>query len=496
MKKIIKNNILLFVFSLLIFASCDTVDFGDINDDPNGPTQAIPSQLLAQAQKYVGGTENNSDSADDVTGVLTTTAGLLYTQQVTEGQYPGLSRYSTNEFSYNEWYTGPMQNLNEIIKVNEDPETSTDALAYGDNDNQIAVSKLLRAYFLQYMTDTWGYLPWEEAFKGKDGTTPKFDSQESIYDFMFAEIDDALSRINSGDGPSGDVMFNGDMSKWRRFGNMLKMIMALRISDANPTLAQSKFESAVSSGALISSNDDNLVFTYSTTEESDNPWEDRFESREDYIMSETMVEKLRTNLDPRLFKYSEPSRDGMTTSPNFPGNIDEKYVGAPNGKVNGNVPDYSFISLMVIKEKQYQAPIYTLAQVKFSLAEAALKGWNVGGGTTANLFKEGIEASMEQWGVDTADINSYTATHTSATISDIAYEKWVALYLNGSEAWAEWRRLDAPALTPSTYATDQRIPVRHSYSSAVADNNPDNYATMVSAQGPDTNHTKLWWDVN
>jgi hypothetical protein len=130
------------------------------------------------------------------------------------------------------------------------------------------------------------------------------------------------------------------------------------------------------------------------------------------------------------------------------------------------------------------------------LAEGKLKGWNVGSGTTASLFKEGIEDSMSFWGVEQADIDAYTAAHTTSTLTEIAYEKWVALYLNGPEAWAEWRRLDMPVLTPSTSAIDQRSPVRDAYDASVADNNPENYAAVIAAQGADDLHTKLWWDKN
>lgn len=483
MKKIFKN-LAVFLSATIIITSCDTVDFGDINDNPNGPTSPITSQLLTSAQS-------------DVATLITDVRGICYVQHITEGQYPGPSRYQNVEFSYDSWYVGPIQNLNKIIEVNEDPELAESVGAYGNNDNQIAASKILRAYFLNYMTDRWGYLPWTEAFQGVQGTQPKFDSQEFLYNYIFDEINDALSKINSGSGPSGDVMFGGDMDKWATFGNTLKLVLALRVSDADPVLAKTNFESAVASGKLVSTNADNVVFTFGSDDNSDNPWEDRFESREDYIMSETLMEALRSELDPRLFKFSQPSRTGSAT-PAFPGNTDEEYVGGPNGKVNGNVPDYSFITGTVIDDQTYPIPILTLAQVKFSLAEVSLRfpSWNFGGGTTASLFKEGIEASMEQWGVDSADITSYTAAHTTSTMTEIAYEKWVALFLNGSEAWSEWRRLDAPALTPSIYATDQRIPVRHGYDSSIQDNNAENYAAAVAAQGPDTNHTKLWWDKN
>jgi hypothetical protein len=477
MKKII-NKIAVFMFAATVISSCNTVDFGDINDNPNGPTAAITSQLLSQAQK-------------SVSSIITGTTSINYVQHITQGQYPGASRYSSLTFSYNSWYTGPIQNLNRIIEVNLDPEKAALVSQFGNNDNQIAVAKLLRAYFLQYMTDTWGDLPWTEAFKGIDGTQPKFDSQQSLYTYAFAEIDDALGRMNANAGPQGDMILGGDMGKWATFGNTLKMIMALRMSDADAATAKTKFEQAVASGKLITSNASNLRYTYGSDDGSDNPWEDRFESREDYVMSETLIGFLNAKADPRKTKYAKPAANGAVLENNF-----DQYAGAPNGKVNGNTKDFAFITNTVIEDPVYKVAIYTAAQTHFSLAEAAIKGWNVGGGSAATHFKSGIEASMSDWKVATADINTYTAANTSATMADIAYEKYMALYLNGAEAWAEWRRLDAPALTPSIYANDQRIPVRWAYSSSVADNNPANYAAVIASQGPDNLHTKLWWDKN
>lgn len=473
MKKTIKQ-IAVFMFAATVISSCNTVDFGDINDNPNGPTAAITSQLLSSAQV-------------SVSSVITTVSGINYVQHITEGQYPGPSRYSGLTFSYNGWYTGPITNLNEIIKVNEDTEKAAIVASFGDNNNQIAVSKLLRAYFLHYMTDTWGALPWTDAFQGIAGTQPKFDSQQSLYTYMFAEVDDALGKINANAGPQGDLLFGGDMDKWATFGNTLKMTMALRISDADAATAKTKFEQAVASGKLITSNSQNLRFTYGSDETSDNPWEDRFFSREDYVMSETMMGFLNAKTDPRKFKYTKPAQNSA---------VPDVYAGAENGKVNGNTKDYAFITDTVIGDPTYKVAIYTAAQTHFSLAEAALKGWNVGGGTAAAHQKLGIEASMMDWGVAAADMNTYTAANAGATITDIAYEKYMALYLNGPEAWAEWRRLDSPALTPSIYALVQKIPVRHAYSPSVADNNPDNYAAVIASQGPDNLHTKLWWDKN
>ncbi|WP_282144068.1 SusD/RagB family nutrient-binding outer membrane lipoprotein [Cellulophaga baltica] len=482
MKKIYKN-ILLLVSITAIFNSCETVDFGDINEDPNGPTSAVTSQLLTEAQK-------------DISTITTSDTGILYMQHLTEGQYPGDSRYGTLTFSYDNYYTGAIQNLNQIISLNEDESTMEEASAYGDNNNQIATAKLVRAFILHFMTDSWGGLPWEGAFQGIDNAQPTFQTQEELYTILFDEIEESLALIDeTASGPHGDLMFSGDMSRWIIFANSLKMTAALRLSDVNATLAQTKFEEVIVSGNYIKSNEDNIEFNYASDDASDSPWQDRFETREDYILSDEMAESLRTNLDPRLFKYAEPSTDSIVSSPAWPDESDAAYVGAPDGAVNGNTVDYSFPTATIIYDPVYPTPVYTAAQTKFSMAEAALRGWSVG--TNAeSLFEEAITLSMEYWKVESADITAYLSTHTSATMEDIAYEKWVALYLNGPEAWAEWRRLDAPTLTPSEYANDARIPVRYAYDSSVEDNNKTNYDEIIAIQGLDNLHTKLWWDVN
>ncbi|MCX2678473.1 SusD/RagB family nutrient-binding outer membrane lipoprotein [Galbibacter sp. EGI 63066] len=468
----------------VVYSSCDNIDYEDTNENPNGPTAAVTSQLLANA-------------LSNIPDIVVDETPIIYMQHITEGQYPGASRYTGLTYSYDGWYIGPLQDLNRVIELNEDPRTAEEALAYGYNDNQIAVAKLVRAYFLHYMTDRWGALPWTEAFMGIENPQPKFDTQESIYDYLFAEIEESLQLISPGEsGPSGDFFLGGDMGKWASFANNLKMTMALRISDVKPGLAQTKFEESVASGLLVMSNADNIEYNYGTDDASDSPWMDNFRTREDYILSRTMIESLRENQDPRLFEYAEPARDSVSPVTNFPDGSDEPYVGAPNGTVNGNVPSYSFIRNEIIYEPDYPSPIYTAAQVKFALAEAAGKGWSVGGSDAATLYEEAITASMEYWGVEAADIDSYIAAHPYGGIEDIAYEKWIALYLNGPETWAEWRRLDAPYLEPSENASDPRIPVRHAYDASIADNNKANYDEMISFQGPDNLHTKLWWDVN
>lgn len=208
------------------------------------------------------------------------------------------------------------------------------------------------------------------------------------------------------------------MDRWRTFANTIKMVMGLRLSKADPAKGQVKFNEALS--GVISSNDENIKYTYLSEDSNDNPWQDRFESRKDYLMSDVFVDKLigtGTNTlpeDPRLAKFAEPA----TTSATF--------VGAPYGASNSATADYSFITSDIISNSEAPLMIYTYSEVLFARAEAAAKGWTTE--DPATLYNQAVTASMEQWGVDSADATVYLTANPYTGIEDIAYEKYVSLF--------------------------------------------------------------------
>ncbi len=478
MKKLI-NSILVFTVVFAGFTSCETVDFADINQNPNEPNQPVASSLLANAEGALA-------------GLLTATTPNLYVQYLSNGQYEEESRYQTLNWDWSSWYA-TLTDLQRVIDLNSNEETR-DAVAQGDasNANQIAVATILRVYFLEMMTTRWGQIPYSEALQGLDAQFPAYDTQEEIYNGLFEELDMALGMIEPGQGPNGDYLFGGDMTRWETFGQTLKMVMALRLSVANPTLGEQKFNEAL--GNAISSNSENLYYSYLADENNDNPWEDRFLApnfRRDYLVSDVYVDNLVGSgdsmmpEDPRLMEMAEPA----TSSP---GN----YIGAPYGEVNSATDDYSFITEDIIYSQDAPAYIYTYAQVLFSRAEAAHLGWT--DEDPEMLYEMAVLASMQQWGVSEEEANDYIAANPYTGPQDIGYEKWVALYLQGYEAWAEWRRLEAMGyekeLTPPaellSNATD--IPDRQAYPATAASLNEENYNQAVSSQGPDELNTILW----
>ncbi|MFD2530629.1 MULTISPECIES: SusD/RagB family nutrient-binding outer membrane lipoprotein [Polaribacter] len=475
MKKINKIKTLILAVAVS-FTACDTVDFGDTNQNPNNPSTPVTASLLANVQR-------------GTSGYIASTTSNLYVQYLSNGQYDEESRYQTLNWSPDGSY-GLLEDLRQIIEINSNDDTKIAAQAYGSNGNQIAAASILRVYIMHGMTDRWGYLPYSEALDVSNNIYPAYDSQEAIYDGLFNELDAALASIDGGNGPDSDIYFGGDMDRWRTFANTIKMVMGLRLSKADPAKGQVKFNEALS--GVISSNDENIKYTYLSEDSNDNPWQDRFESRKDYLMSDVFVDKLigtGTNTlpeDPRLAKFAEPA----TTSATF--------VGAPYGASNSATADYSFITSDIISNSEAPLMIYTYSEVLFARAEAAAKGWTTE--DPATLYNQAVTASMEQWGVDSADATVYLTANPYTGIEDIAYEKYVSLFFQGYNSWAEWRRfkaegndgriaLVAPANLLSN-ATD--IPQRHGYSATAGALNEENYNAAVSAQGADNLDTKLW----
>ena len=293
--KQIKNLKTLILAVLVSFTACDTVDFGDTNVDPNSPSNSVPSLLLTNVQR-------------GMSGYVATTTANLYVQYLSNGQYDEESRYQTLNWGTDGAYA-TLQDIEQILAINSGDDTKVAAQAYGSNGNQMAAATILKVWYYQMMTERWGYLPYSEANNAAVTTKPKYDSQEEIYMGLFTELDAALGMINSGNGPDGDILFGGDMTQWRTFANTIKMVMGLRLSKANPTTGASMFNQGMT--GAISSNANNIQYTYLTEDSNDNPWQDRFETRKDYLMSDVFVDYLvgtGTNTapeDPRLAKFSD-----------------------------------------------------------------------------------------------------------------------------------------------------------------------------------------------
>jgi len=450
---------------LLLFIGC-TDDFGDMNVDPNNPSDVLSDLLLTSALKSV------SSNAGAVTGAL-------YVQYFAETQYTEDSRYGTEQFDFTSWYTSPLSDLQAII----DSETAT--------ENYKAAARIAKAYFMQMMTDRWGMLPYTEALKGADNFQPAYDTQEVIYKGLITDLTAAVTQFDANSSLNGDILFGGDVTKWAEWGNTLRMAMALRLSDIDASYAQTEYTAAIAAGVISA----DVMYSHLGEDANASPWYTRFITRTDYAISNTMDSAMTAKGDLRLLKYADSAPDAVTAGATGLDLIVGMTYGISNGDA-GDIPNQA-ISFpgAAIRSQDSPLPVYTVAQVHFCKAEAAVLGW---GGDAATEYDAGVTASWTQWGASSDSLAGYLAANPYADIESIAYEKWVAAFPSGYEAWAEWRRLDSPALTPASDAqnTSRQIPVRHAYPQTESELNADNYNAAVTAQGADGLDTKLWWDAN
>ncbi|MEN8251235.1 MAG: SusD/RagB family nutrient-binding outer membrane lipoprotein [Bacteroidota bacterium] len=465
-----------------IMASCS--QFEEMNYDPNKPTVVPTSGLLKQAQ---------ANLVYNMNGELAQ-LGSQYVQHFTQLEYVEKSNYDeTGISSFTGMYRSGLFDLTEIVRLNESDFSKGDVLKYGDNNNQIAVANILKAWVFHNMTDIWGEIPYSEALRGReDIITPKYDTQEQIYDDLITQLENAIDLITiSPEVPlQGDLIFNGNMTKWKAFAASLRLRIAMRLSEVDDTKANALINDADFANAFSTSSD-YAHFTHFLTQDESNPiyYDNIIRGGGDYhVPSNTMLDYMILLNDPRISTYVNVAVNTGT------------YVGLEVGIPANSEDD---ISLINDNYGGQEAPsiLMTGAEVLFIKAEAAQRGYI--GGDAATFYNDAITASMEYNGVDAADIATYLAEPEVAYDvanwqEKIGAQKWLALYAQGVQAWAEWRRLDYPVLTPgvNAIAISSGIPRRRAYTSDEYSTNSVNVTEAVerSLGGKDLFTGSVWWD--
>lgn len=459
---------------LFVATSCD--NFGDMNVSPNSPANPNTASLLTGAMRGVG-------------GVITNIVPALYVQQFGDVTYIEESRYKTVQFDYNGTYTGPLNNLQYIIKLNTDEATKNTAAANGSNANQIAIARILKAYYYQSITDRWGDIPYTSALQGDKNFSPAFDSQQAIYNDLFKELKEAQAQFDGGKAVVGDIILNGNAAKWKKFANSLRAIAALRLSKIDAAKGKAEFAAAIADG-VITSNSDNVTFKYLADANYEHPLYNNYitGNRKDFAVSSTFVNYLTKLQDPRLPAMADK-------------NINGEYRGVPYGvfPVTWKAQDVS-LAATSMRQQNSAVNVTTYAQVLLAQAEAVKLGWITG--DAKNLYEAGIKASMEQWGVYTDAAHKAYIAGADVAYSDakaielISSQRWIALFYQGVEAWAEWRRTGFPVLAPAAKPLNggTAIPRRMAYPPTEATLNKTNYDAVLTKQGKDDQYTRVWWD--
>lgn len=461
------------IILLACFFAMGCKKFGDMNINPNLPSQASGTQLIANATL-------------SLPGLSSSPAGEFAAQFLAETQYPGASLYPEGGTSYYSLFQGPLMNLEAVI--NSGSLTGIE----GPVVNQVAVAKILKAYFLWHATDRWGDLPMTEALKGSKDFTPKYDKQADIYNALFVLLDEANAAFEPGN-TTNDIIYGGDVNKWKRLGNTIHLLMALRLSKIDATKGASEFNKALTQG-IMTGNADNLVFKHLLDANNQSYWYGQVinQKREWWALSSLLVNKMKPVNDPRLPTFGSPAR------------TNSQFVGLPFGTTAG-MPNTTAYSLMgpLIYAQNVQIHLVTYAQALFAKAEAAKLGWITGGDAVAKTnYDLAIEHSVRQWnnnsitGLDAMMLTPEVMYNPATALEQIATQRWIHLFMHGYEGWAEWRRTGYPALAPPVGDPTRPVPRRNSYPDAERFNNTQNYQEAVQRQfgGTDLISGRVWWD--
>jgi len=454
----------------IALSSCNKFD-EDINQNPNLPSQASGTQLIASAEL-------------SLRSLSSSPAGEFMGQYLAETQYVGESLYPEGGTSFYPLFQEPLMDLETVLNTKELSASG------GPVENQMAVAKILKAYYFWHITDRWGDVPYTEALKGVANLTPVYDTQQSIYYALFDLLEEASNQIVAGN-ITNDIIFGGDMAKWKKFANTIRLLMALRLSKIDPAKGSEEFNQALSAG-IMEGNADNFLFKNLADANNQNYWYGQIvgQNRQWWALTETLVGYMKPDDDPRLPIFgSRASASG-------------EYVGLKFGTTDANLLGTTEYSLLGPAIYAQDAPVYlvTYAQALFAKAEAAKLGWISGGDVVAKeSYEQAITNSIAQWTGSTDGvgdfINKPEVRYQSATaMRQIAVQRWIHLFMHGYEAWAEWRRTGFPDNLVSPQG--KPVPRRQSYPANEAFNNATHYREAVDRQfgGTDDLSGRVWWD--
>lgn len=489
--KIQRHKFIYIISAIVLIAGC-TDGFEELNKDPNQPLEVPTSSLITGAEREL--VRSVFGNHDELVGI-----GLplsVFSQQISNLRGAFDDIYATVEDDFSEFYTRGLRDLEEVIILNSSEETMAEAAKSGPNGNQVAVAMILKAWAFHNITDVWGDIPYSQALSGSEFPLPEYDTQESIYTDLLKELTEASAMIDITAGDiEGDIIYDGDMSKWLLFANSLKMRVGLRLSKVDPTTASTAVSEAFAAG-VMTSNDDNATYDFLASAPNYNPWFYRFElSVPNYGVGSTLIDMLVDTNDPRLEMYADTA---------FNQDLGGGFVGNPVGydRASGSaISDFAVSWPDAENVLGQTAPftIMTYSEVLFMLAEASERGWIAG--TTSTYYDLAITASMEQWGItDATAISDYIAQPSvtldaANPIKSIGDQKYIALYMQGVQIWSEWRRLGYPELEIARDAVISGMPRRRGYPPSEINLNKANYDAAVARQGPDDLLTRMWWDL-
>lgn len=477
----------IFLFVLIIISGC-TEEFEEMNTDPNNPVSISPALLLPNAiqtsvDRYWGHSTRYQR--------LNIDAAMCWVQHLSRNIYinaEGDSYEIPLTVSSGTWdalYNDALINFESVLKLSA-PEGE-----YA-NPNYTGVALTMKAFTYSYMTDVFGPIPYSEALKGSTAeaiNSPKYDSMEEIYAGLLEDLKLA-NEIMQVEGPAieGDIMFQGDILRWKMFANSLRLKLANHQAAKKPTESRAIMAGILGNPTefpLFSGNENFAALYHEDVIGSRNKMFDVFSTRSDWNISKTLVDKLLELEDDRLEAYAIPLSDGS-------------FAGLPNGLTDAAAGTIS-ASTIGPKFLSATAPsiLMSYSELLFILAEAAFDG-DISGDASSYL-ESAIAASFEQHGLTMPD--DYIGRIGAINKETIMTQKWIALFGQGIEAWTEYRRTGFPVMPAahpsSSFGNEGVLPTRIEYPTTEYSLNRIRLDEGIQLLGGEDNmRARLWWVEN
>ena len=480
MKLILSYSKYIILAVLFITAAACEKDFDEINTNPNAVVDVPAMHLLPGSIEAIADRMNNSYE------MLSATSNWIQHIAIYNSWNP-MQRFELDKFRlslFSGMYTGPLMDLDLMLSKAREEK----------NKGLYGIALTMYVYGFSNVTDAFGDIPYSEAFRlMEDINKPVYDSQEDIYSALLDSLtvaNDLLQEADILNLPDGyDPLYEGNTYLWRKFANSLRIRMLMRASSKLDVSSRlSDMLNDPDEYPIFESLGESAFYKYSGNGAgNDFPLASTFENSSPtggVRISETLVDYMLSNNDPRLPKYAELNKD-------------MQYVGlshfvATTGDEEPN--EFSQINAD-LGTRDHTIEFLEYSELMFLLAEARIEGY-ISTGTAADYYNKAVEASCEKFGVEEADIENFIANDIPAdgSLDQVYLQKWVALFMQGHEAWAEYRRTQVPNLQLPLNALYDVIPYRFYYpESEDLLNKVNKDAAAAKLSNGDELDSKIWW---
>lgn len=475
---------------LVLFISCQS-NLDDLYDNPNAITSVDDAALFTNAVRSL---------FLQTTGTSTTRFAGQHAHYLVAGSTARRPDQYTDNFNgpyydmSNSMYGGVIRHIEEVLVLTSSGET--------ENEVRNAMANVIAVMGFAVITDAYGEIPYTEGGKGKtDGIlTPKYDTQEFIYNDLINRLTKSISILKVADPemgyPNSDPMYDNDLDKWVKLANSVRLRLGMRLRLADNSLSRQVVAQCLAEPLMEEPSEDAWMIQ---TEGNGNNWYSMKTGYPLIKVSEMMINQLVGTQDPRLPVFV--SKDENDTYSGQLNGLTDLAFGVSKFESKSNMGD-------PISSKESKLYIMTATEVWLLRAEAAL-AYDNNLATANDHFRMGIKTSLDQWLVDDLEIAEFLAGPTATltgTIDEmeeqIGIQMWVAITPNYFESWSHMRRTGYPVIAQRTAVyldrgvTKGYMPKRFLYSNQEFSTNGTNVDKAVERQGPNKIDTPVWWDKN